>query len=148
MSASNTFETNLLTLIFINTDCPNVGDATGLRGSTTAGVFWISLHTGTANDTNLTAQNSQEAAYGSYARQDEPRSASGWTVTAGVCDNDNVITFPQATSGSETETSFGIGSDTSGVGNLHMWGSLTSSLAVSTGITPSFAVGALDVTLD
>lgn len=45
MSASNAFETALLTLIFNNTNLANVGDATGLRGSTTAGSFYIGLHT-------------------------------------------------------------------------------------------------------
>jgi len=38
MSASNAFETSLLGLIMTNVDAANVGDATGLRGSTTAGV--------------------------------------------------------------------------------------------------------------
>jgi hypothetical protein len=69
-------------------------------------------------------------------------------VASGVADNDGAINFPQATGGSESETHFGIGSDTSGTGNLFLWGALTSSLAVSSGITPSFAAGALDVTLD
>ena len=65
-----------------------------------------------------------------------------------MADNDAAVTFPSATGGSETETHFGIGSDTSGAGNLFIWGALTASLAVSNGITPSFAAGALDVTLD
>ncbi len=65
-----------------------------------------------------------------------------------MVDNDSAITFPAATGGSETETNFGIGSDTSGAGNLFMDGSLTSGLAVSSGITPEFAAGDLDVTAD
>jgi hypothetical protein len=69
-------------------------------------------------------------------------------VASGVADNDAVINFPQASSGSESETHFGIGSDVSAAGNLFLWGALGASLAVSAGITPSFAAGALDVTLD
>ena len=146
MSATNVFENGLLSLIFENANYANVGDATGLRGSSTAGVFYISLHTANPNETGT--QTTSEAAFTSYARQSVARSTSGWTVASGVADNDGAINFPQATGGSETETHFGVGSDVSGTGNLFLWGALTSSLAVSSGITPSFAAGALDVTLD
>lgn len=148
MSATNVFENGLLSLIFENSNYANVGDATGLRGSSTAGVFYISLHTTTTGPGEAGSQTTNEAAYTSYARQSVVRSTSGWTVASGVCDNDGVITFPQATGGTETEQSFGIGSDVSGAGNAFLWGALGASLAVSTGITPSFAIGALDITLD
>jgi len=146
MSATNVFENGLLSLIFENANYANVGDATGLRGSSTAGVFWISLHTANPNETG--SQNTSEAAYTSYGRVSVARSSAQWTVNTGTCDNDNAITFPAATGGSETETHFGIGSDQTLGGNLFLWGALTASLAVSNGITPSFAAGALDVTLD
>jgi hypothetical protein len=153
MSATNVFENGLLSLIFENANYANVGDATGLRGSTTAGVFYISLHTANPNETGN--QTTSEAAYTSYGRGHNTgspvgiaRSTAGWTVASGVADNDAVCNFPAATGGSETETHFGIGSDSTGVGNLFLWGALTAGLAVSAGITPSFAVGALDVTLD
>ena len=147
MSATNVFENGILSLIFENANYANVGDATGLRGSTTAGVFYISLHTANPNETG--SQNTTEAAYGGpYARVSVARSTAGWTVASGVADNDSAITFAACTSGSETETHLGVGSDSSGAGNLFLWGALTSSLAVSSGITPSFAAGALDVTLD
>jgi hypothetical protein len=146
MSATNVLENGLLSLLFENANYANVGDATGLRGSSTAGVFYISTHTANPNETGT--QTTSESAYTSYARVSVARSTSGWTVASGVADNDGAINFPQATGGSESETHFGIGSDTSGTGNLFLWGALTSSLAVSSGITPSFAAGALDVTLD
>lgn len=146
MSATNVFENGLLSLIFENANYANVGDATGLRGSTTAGVFYISLHTASPGEAG--AQNTTEAAYTSYARVSVARSTAGWTVASGVADNDAAINFPAATGGSETEVSFGIGSDSTAAGNLFLYGGLTSNLAVSTGITPSFAAGALDVTLD
>ena len=146
MSATNAFETSLLGLIFTNVDAANVGDATGLRGSTTAGVFYISLSTGTLTETST--QSTTEAAYTSYARVSVARSGAGWTVTGNTADNTSAITFPAATGGSETETYFGIGSASSGAGNLFLYGALTAGLAVSSGITPEFAAGALDVTLD
>lgn len=146
MSATNALENGLLSLLFENANYANVGDATGLRGSTTAGVFYISVHTANPNETGT--QTTSEAAYTSYARVSVARSTSGWTVASGVADNDGAINFPQATGGSETESHFGIGSDTSGTGNLFLWGALTSGLAVSSGVSPSFSAGALDVTLD
>ena len=146
MSATNVLENGLLSLMFENANYANVGDATGLRGSSTAGVFYISLHTANPNETGT--QTTSEAAYTSYARVSIARSTSGWSVASGVADNDSAITFPAATGGSETESHFGVGSDTSGTGNLFLWGALTAGLAVSSGITPQFAAGALDVTLD
>lgn len=146
MSATNVFENGLLSLIFENANYANVGDATGLRGSSTAGSFYISLHTANPNETGT--QTTSESAYTSYARVAVARSTAGWTTASGVCDNDSAITFPAATGGSESETHFGVGSDSSGTGNLFLWGALSASLAVSNGITPQFAAGALDVTLD
>lgn len=146
MSATNAFETALLGLIITNANAANVGDATGLRGSTTAGVFWISLHTASPADTG--DQTTNETAYTNYARQDEARNTTQWTVTNNTADNDNAIDFPACGASGATLTHFGLGSDTSGAGNLFLWGALTSSLAVSSGITPSFAAGALDITLD
>jgi hypothetical protein len=146
MSATNVFENGLLSLIFENANYANVGDATGLRGSSTAGVFYISLHTANPNEGG--SQNTTEAGYTDYARVSVARSTAGWSVASGVADNDATIAFPIASGGSETETHFGIGSDSAAAGNLFLWGALTASLAVSNGITPSFAAGALDITLD
>lgn len=145
MSATNAFENALLDLIFTNVDLANVGDVTGLRGSATAGSFYISLHTANPDETGT--QTTNEAAYTSYARVAVARSGSGFTVTNDTAENTAAITFPAATGGSETETHFGIGSAASGAGNLNIYGALNSSLAVSSGITPEFAAGALDITV-
>jgi hypothetical protein len=146
MSATNAFETELLSLIFENADVANVGDATGLRGSSTAGVFYISLHT--ADPTETGSQTSSEANYTDYARVSVARSTAGWTASGNTATNDAAIDFPEASAGSSTVTFFGIGSDSSGAGNLFIYGAVSPSLAVSTGITPSFAAGDLDVTCD
>lgn len=145
MSATDVFENGLLSLIFENANYANVGDATGLRGSTTAGVFYISLSTGTMTDTST--QATTEATYTGYARVSVARSTAGWSVAAGVADNDAAVTFGACTAGTNTITDFGIGSDATTAGNLFLYGALTASLAVSAGITPSFAAGALDITL-
>jgi len=145
-AATNAFETALLSLIFENTDCANVGDATGLRGSTTAGVFWISLLTANTN-CETGDQTTHEANYTSYARKSVARSTAGWTVTNDVAENDAAITFPTATGGSSSVTHFGIGSAETSTGNLFIYGATGGTLAVTTGITPEFGINDLDITL-
>lgn len=146
MSATNAFETALLTLYFNNTDHANIGDAGGLQNSASAGSFYISLHTGDPGEAG--DQTTSEANYGSYARVAVARSGAGWTVSGNNVSNAAAITFPAATSGSNTITHFGIGSDSSGAGNLFFKGALGASRVISTGITPSFAIGELDVNAD
>lgn len=151
MSATDVFENGLLSLIFENANYANVGDATGLRGSSTAGVFYVSLHTANPNETGN--QSTSETAYTNYLRSggSVARSTAGWSVTSGVADNDAAITYATGGATGATVTFFGVGSDPTGNGNLFLWGTITSpasGLAVSAGVTPSFAAGALDNTLD
>lgn len=141
MSASNAFETNILKLIFQNVNLANMGDATGLRGSSVAGVLYISLHTADPGDTGTQATN--EATFSSYARVSVARSSGAWDVTSDTVSNLAAITFPECSGGSNTITHFGIGSDSSGSGNLFFSGALGSSLAVSNGIAVVFGIGQL-----
>jgi len=149
MSASNAFESQLMLLIFNNTNAANVGDATGLRGSTTAGSLFIALHTadpGEAGD-----QTTSEATYTGYARVAVARSGAGFTVSGTAptqAANAAAVTFGACTAGSSTCTYFSVGVATSGASVIIASGALTASLAVTAGITPSFAIGALVVTLD
>lgn len=146
MSKGNTFETDLLSLIFNNTDAALIGDATGLRGSSTAGSLYVALHTGDPGEAGN--QTTSEAAYGSYARVAVARSGAGWTVTGNAVTNAALIQFPQCSSGSETETHFSIGTASSGTGKILYKGALSASLAVSSGIQPQFGAGDLDGTED
>ena len=153
MSKSNTWESDLLKLVFQNVDAALIGDATGLRGSSTAGVLYLSLHT--ADPTEGGNQTSSEATYTSYARVSVVRSAGNWTVTLvdvgpSTVTNANQVTFPQAglASPANTITHIGVGTAATGTGKLLYSGALTSSLAVSQNITPSFAAGTLVITED
>jgi hypothetical protein len=146
MPATNQLEDDLLDLLFTNVQAPNWGDASGLQPAGTVGSVYISLHDATLADTH-TDQTQDEAAYGSYARQAVARSVAQWTVSAGVVDNDNEILFPEATSGSETETDFGLGSATSGAGYLQLYGALSGSLVVSSGVQPRFKAGTFDISV-
>jgi hypothetical protein len=147
MSATNAFETALLNLLFNNVDLANIGDAAGLQNSAAAGSFYVSLHT--ADPGEAGSQTTSEAAYTGYARVAVARSAAGWTISGNNVSNAAAINFGQKTAGSdETITHFGIGSDLSGAGNLFFSGALSASRLISNGITPSFAIGELDVNVD
>lgn len=146
MSMSNAAETALLTLIFNNTDWANVGDAGGLQNSATAGSFYISLHTSDPGEAG--SQTTNETAYTNYARIAVARSGAGWTISSANASNAAAVTFAACGVTGATLTHFGIGSDSSGAGNLFFSGALSASLAVSSGITPAFAIGELDVNLD
>jgi hypothetical protein len=146
VSASNSFENSLLLLIFNNTNIANVGDATGLRGSSTAGSLYVSLHTadpGEAGD-----QTTSEATYTSYARVAVARSGAGWTVASNNASNTAAVNWPAATGGSNTITHFGIGTASSGAGVLLFSGALSASRSVTSGVTPTAAIGELDITAD
>ena len=134
MSKTNAYENSLLLLVFNNTNISNVGDATGLRGSSTAGSLYVSLHSsdpGEAGD-----QTSSEATYTSYARVAVARSGSGWTVSGNSVNPAANITFPACTGGSNSITYFGIGTASSGAGVLLYSGAVSPTIAVSSGVTP------------
>lgn len=146
MSMTNAAEANLLNLLFLNIDWANIGDVAGLQNSATAGNFYVSLHTADPGESGN--QSTSETAYTSYARVAVARAGGGWTLTAQTISNTALVQFPQCTGGSSTVSYFGIGTDSSGAGNLLMSGPLTSSLSISNGIQPQFAAGALTVTVD
>jgi hypothetical protein len=146
MSKSNTFENDLLLLVFNNTDIALIGDAAGLQNSAAAGSLYVSLHTadpGEAGD-----QTTNETAYTNYARVAVARSGVGWTVTGNAVANAALVQFAQCGVTGATLTHFAVGTDSSGAGKLLYSGALTSSLAVSSGIQPQFAAGDLDITED
>lgn len=146
MSKSNAWETALLALVFNNDNAANIGDATGLRGSSTAGSLYVSLHTGDPGEAG--SQTTNECAYTSYARVAVARSGAGWTVSGNAVTNAALVQFPQCTGSSETATYFSIGTASSGAGVLLYKGALSASLAISSGIQPQFGAGDLDGTED
>lgn len=149
MSASNAFEAACLQLLFNNTAIANYGDAAGILGSTAAGSLYVALHT--ADPGEAGAQNTTEATYTGYARVAVARSGAGWTISGTAptqAANTAIVTFGLCTAGSETITHFSVGRDLAGAGQILVSGVLNASLAVSAGITPSFAVGVLVATLD
>ena len=143
MSKGNTFENDLMKLIFQATAIANLADNAATSPLTN---LYISLHTadpGEAGD-----QTTNEATYTGYARVAVARTSGGWTVTDNAAENAAAVNFAQCTAGSNTITHFAVGTLASGAGKILYSGALSASLAVSAGITPSFAAGALDISED
>jgi len=159
-SKKDTFETSVLNHIFCNAAMTGIGDAGGLLASSTAGSLYIALYVdGTAGSLYIAlyvdgtepsdSASGTETTYTNYARVAVARSAGGWTVAAGACSNTAAITFAQCGASGATLGAFAIcKAGTTGVDDQLYWGELTSPLAVSSGITPEFAIGDLDVTED
>lgn len=152
MPMGNSSQSDLAKLIFQNTNFANIGDATGLRGSTAAGSFYIALHTaspGAAGD-----QTTSEATYTGYARVAVARSGAGFTIAGSSptnVTNAAAVTFGVCTVGTNTITFFSIGVASAGASEILVYGAITSpaaGLVVNPGITPSFAIGQLTATVD
>lgn len=115
MSKSNTFENSLMLLLFNNTNIANIGDATGLRGSTTAGSLYLSLHTADPGEVGSAVTN--ECAYLNYARVAIARSGAGFVVTNSSVSPAANADFPQAGAGAnEVATHFAVVNTVSGAG--------------------------------
>lgn len=146
MSKSNTFENDLLQLIFNNVDIADVGDAGGLQNSATAGSLYVALHT--ADPGEAGTASTSEATYTNYARVAVARSVVGWTVSGNSSVNAAQITFPQCGASGNTITYVSITTASSGASKILYSGALNSSLAVAENITPLFAASGLTITED
>ena len=146
MSKSNTFENDLLQLIFNNVDIADIGDAAGIQNSATAGSLYLALHTADPGEAGNATTN--ECAYTSYARVAVARTVGGWTVATNTATNTALAQFPECTGGSETITHVSITVAASGASKILYSGALTASRSVSSGIQPQFAASALVVTED
>lgn len=120
MSKGDSWENDLLLLLFNNTNAGLIGDATGLRGSSTAGSLYVSFHTadpGEAGD-----QATSEAAYTSYGRVAVARSGAGKVLYKGAL-------------------------SASIAGNLLWHGAMATPKTIGDGDGITFAIGDIDMTL-
>ncbi len=146
MSKGNTFENDIMKLIFQATAIANIADNAASSPLTN---LYVSLHTadpGEAGD-----QTTSEATYTSYARVAVLRTSGGWTVSTNTATNAGVVTFPACTGGTNTITYAAVGTLSTTAGKLLYSGAISTpaaGLAVSTGITPAFAIGAISVSED
>lgn len=142
-SMVNGFENALALLLFNNTAIANIGDATGLVGSSTAGSTQLALATSALADTD-SSLTTNEVAYTGYARPTQARSSAGWTISGDTASNAALIQFGEMTAGGpDTVVHLGLGFiGTGDVLRLHQ--DLTADLVVNNGVNPQFAIGALD----
>lgn len=139
MSKANDFENDLLLLLFQNANIANLGDATGVRGSTAAGSLFISLHTADPGEAGTQATN--EISYTGYARVGLARTSGNFTVSGNAVSFAANVDFGACTAGSGTATHFGIGMASSGATRLMYKGALSPTIAVSAGVTPRINAG-------
>lgn len=142
MSFGNTFENDLLKLIFNATAIANIADNAAASPLT---ALYLSLHTadpGEAGD-----QTTSQCAYTSYARVAVNRNSGGWTVTNNSVSPTANVDFPTCTGGTETATHFSVGTLSSGAGKLIASGTVTPNISISSGVTPRLTTATV-LTLD
>lgn len=134
MAKSSVWRNALLFLIFHNDNAANIGDATGLRGSSTTGSLYFSLHT--ADPGVGGSQNTSECAYTGYARVAVARSSGGFTITGDSVSPAAPVVFPIGTAGSGTATFWAVGTAASGAGEILYSGTVTPNIITGNGVTP------------
>jgi hypothetical protein len=142
MSKGNTFENDLLKLIFNGTA---IADLAENDASAPLTDLYVALHTSDPGEGG--DQTTNEISYGSYARVAVARSGAGWTVTGNQVVPAADILFPAASSGTPTATHFSIGTAPSGAGKILYKGAISPSIPVSSGVEPKLTT-ATNVTED
>lgn len=135
MSKSNTFENDLLLLLFNNTAIADIGDAGGLRATVSAGSLYWSLHTADPGEAGTAVTN--ETAYTGYLRVAGARSGAGFTVTGNSVSPPANVDFGECTASPGAPiTHFGIVNTSSGAGKLMYKGTMTPNITMAVGVIP------------
>jgi len=130
---SNTFETDLLSLLLTGTAIANVADNAASSPTTS---IWVSLHT--ADPGEAGTQGTSEATYGGYTRIATARTTAGWSVASGAASPVSAITFPEANSTStSTLTHFAVGlTSASTGGKIFYSGTISPNISIGSGVQP------------
>lgn len=131
MSKGDTFENDLLKLIFNATAIANMADNAASSPLTN---LYVALHTADPGESGT--QSTSEISYTGYARVAVARSGAGWTVTGNSVSPAANIDFPACSGGSGTATHFSVGVASSGATKILYKGAITPNIAVSSGVTP------------
>lgn len=134
MSASNATENDLLEVVCKGIDPSWRAGATG---------YWALF---TADPTE-TGALTDECNYTGYARVAQTK-ATAWTDAGSSFTNAALVQWPICTAGTNTATHMAGVSSVSGATDFMVSGALSSSLAISAGIQPQAAPGALELTAD
>ena len=131
-SKGNTFENDLLLLIFNATAIANIADNAASSPLTN---LYIGLHTGDPGEAGN--QTTNEISYADYARVAVARSGSGWTVSGNSVSPAANIDFATSGGGAGgTVTHMSIGTAASSTGKLLYKGTVTPNIVVTTGVLP------------
>ena len=132
MSKSDTFENDILKLIFNATAIANIAD--NAAASPLTSLFWA-LHT--ADPGEAGTQSTSEATYTGYARVSVARTTGGMTAaSAGSTSPVANIDFGNCTAGSNTITHASVGVASSGATKILYSGTVTPNISVVNGVTP------------
>ena len=134
MSLSNTTENAVLKALLQGTDPSYRAGATQ----------YLALFTA---DPGETASLAAEATYTGYARVALTK-ATAWTDGGSTFTNAALIQFGACTAGSSVITHFAVVDTASGAVNMMISGALSSSLSVSAGIQPQFAINSLSISAE
>jgi hypothetical protein len=131
MSKSNTFENQLLQLIFNGTAI------TGLAQNNSSALtqLWLALHTADPGEDGV--QTTSEVGYTGYARVGVARTSGGWVVTGNSVSPAASVDFGEMTAGtSGNATHATIGTAQTGTGQVLYRGALTPAIAYAVGVIP------------
>ena len=132
MSKGDTFENDLLKLIFNATAIANIADNAATSPLTD---LYVSLHTADPGETGN--QSTSETAYTGYARVAVARTSGGWTVTTNSVSPAANIDFGECTaSPGGAITHFGVGVASSGATKLLYSGTVSPNITMATGVIP------------
>jgi hypothetical protein len=138
MSKGDTFENDLLKLIFNATAIANIADNAASSPLTS---LYVALHTADPGDAGN--QGTSEISYTGYARVAVARTTGGWTASsAGSTSPVATIVFPASTGGTGgTVTYASIGVAASGATKILYSGAVTPNITVANGVTPQLGTG-------
>lgn len=136
MSKGNTFENDLLKLIFNGTAIADIAENDTSSPLTD---LYLALHTSDPGEAG--SQTTNECAYTSYARVAVSRDTDGFTVSGNSVTLAAEESFPAATGGNEDATHFSVGTASSGAGKILYKGAISPNIAIATGVTPKLTTG-------
>jgi hypothetical protein len=138
MSKGDTFENDLLKLIFNATAIANIADNAASSPLTS---LYEALHTADPGDAGN--QGTSEISYTGYARVAVARTTGGWTASsAGSTSPVATIVFGAMTAGTGgTVTHASIGVAASGATKILYSGAVTPNITVANGVTPQLGTG-------
>ena len=132
MSKSDTFENDLLKLIFNATAIANLAD-----NAVTAPLTNLAVALHTADPGEAGTQSTSETAYTGYARISVARSSGGWTVTGNSVSPVANIDFGECTaSPGAAITHFSVGPTGGGATKIFYSGTVTPNITMAAGVIP------------